>query len=90
MQMENFYVAAKDADILIYNSTIEGDLGGIGDLIKINPLFAEFKGVKEGKVYCTNRDFFQKSTGAGAFIEDLNQIVTDTDTDNLTFMKKLR
>lgn len=24
MQMEDFYAAAKDADILIYNSTIEG------------------------------------------------------------------
>lgn len=26
MQMEDFYAAAKDADILIYNSTIEGEL----------------------------------------------------------------
>ena len=26
MQMESFYAAAKDADILIYNSTIDGEL----------------------------------------------------------------
>lgn len=32
MQMEDFYAAAKDADILIYNGTIEGELGSIEEL----------------------------------------------------------
>ena len=33
MQMEDFYVAEKDADILIYNGTIEGELNSVDELI---------------------------------------------------------
>ena len=33
MQMEDFYAAAKDADILIYNSTIEGELYSVDELL---------------------------------------------------------
>lgn len=33
MQMEDFYVAEKDADILIYNGTIEGELTSVDELI---------------------------------------------------------
>lgn len=33
IQMETFYAAAKDADILIYNSTIEGQLDSIAQLV---------------------------------------------------------
>ena len=43
MQMEDFYVAEKDADILIYNGTIEGELNSVDELIAKNSLFADFK-----------------------------------------------
>lgn len=60
MQMEDFYAQAKDADILIYNSTIEGELDSVDTLLAKSPLFADFKAVKEGKVYCTTADFFRR------------------------------
>lgn len=32
MQMEEFYAGAKDADYIIYNSTIDGELASVDDL----------------------------------------------------------
>lgn len=90
MQMEDFYAAAKNADILIYNSTIEGEITSVSDLTAKDNLFNDFKAVKEGNVYCTSNNFFQKSTGIAEFIEDLNTIFTDGNKDNLTFLKRLR
>lgn len=46
-------LAAKDADILIYNSTIEGELYSVDELLAKSTLFSDFKAVKEGNVYCT-------------------------------------
>ena len=90
MQMEDFYAAAKNDDILIYNSTIEGEITSVSDLTSKDNLFNDFKAVKDGNVYCTSNNFFQKSTGIAEFIEDLNTIFTDGNTDNLTFLKRLR
>lgn len=33
MQMESFYAGAKDADVLIYNSTIDGELQTLDELL---------------------------------------------------------
>lgn len=33
MQMEEFYAQAKDADYLVYNSTIDGNLTTVNDLL---------------------------------------------------------
>ena len=90
MQMESFYLAAKDADYLIYNSTIDGELETIDDLIKKSELFKDFKAVREGNVWCTEQDMFQKSTAAAEMISDINKIVTGTTEEELTFFHKLK
>lgn len=90
IQMEDFYAAAKDADILIYNSTIDGELNGIEDLLAKSPLFADFKAVQDGNVYCSTNNFFQKTTGIGDFMVDLGNILTDSKTDHYTYLRKLR
>ena len=76
MQMEDFYAAEKDADILIYNGTIEGELKTVDELIKRNSLFADFKAVKNGQVYTTGSNFYQQSTGTCDVSEDLNKKLT--------------
>ena len=73
MQMEDFYLAAKDADLIIYNSTIVGNLESVEELLGISPLFADFKAVKEGRVYCTGKNFFQETTAITDFVEDLGK-----------------
>lgn len=88
VQTEDFYAAANDADIIIYNSTIGGELNSLDDFIKKNELFKDFKAVKEGNVYCTEADFFQKTTGMGEFMDDLNTVFTGG-SGPLTYLKKL-
>lgn len=89
MQMEDFYAAEKDADVLIYNGTIEGELTSMDDLLKKNSLFADFKAVKNGQVYTTGSNFYQQTTGTCEFIEDLNRILTGDTTGDYRFLKKL-
>ena len=48
MQMEEFYAKAKDADYIIYNSTIDGELSTIDELLAKSNLLADFKAVKNG------------------------------------------
>lgn len=88
IQMEDFYAIANDADILIYNSTIEGEINSLNDIIAKNELFADFKAYQEGKVYCTGKNFFQESTGIAEFIIDLNNIILGNDTE-FSYLKKL-
>ena len=88
MQMEDFYKEASQADIIIYNSTIGGEITSIDELIDKNELFKDFKAVKENRVYCTERDLFQQTTGVAEFMQDLNNVVNDVDTD-YTYINKL-
>ncbi|MBQ0065210.1 MAG: ABC transporter substrate-binding protein [Firmicutes bacterium] len=81
MQMEDFYAQAIDADILIYNATIEGEIHSIQDLIQKENLFKDFKAVKNKKVYCTSQNFFQKSTGMAQFMKDIDAIVHEDSND---------
>lgn len=81
MQMEAFYDMAVDSDILIYNSTIEADLESISDLTALADQFTDFKAVKEGNVWCTNKSMFQKTTGAADMIVEMNRIFAGAETD---------
>ena len=92
MQMEAFYAAAKDADYIIYNSTIEGDLQTISQLTQKSSLLKDFKAVQTGNVWCTEKNMFQQTTGAADMIADLNRIVMGQadQTDQLTFLHRLK
>ncbi len=88
MQFENFYLKSVNADILIYNNTIDRNLFTIEDLLKKNAMFKDFKAYKENKIYCTQKNFFQETTGLADFMQDLNKIFSDDDSD-LKYIKKL-
>ena len=86
---EQFYKDTVDADILIYNATIDGGVKNMDELIAKNELFADFKAVKEGNVYCSNADMFQKTGLVADIITDMYNVINDKDTDNLRFMYKV-
>ena len=92
MQMEEFYARAKDADFLIYNSTIDGELTTIDQLLAKSPLLADFKAVKEGNVWCTGKNLFQETTGLGVMIEDMHTMFMNEDDSltELTYMHRLK
>lgn len=89
IQMEAFYDKAVDADILIYNSTIEGGLETIDDLITLSDKFNDFKAVKDGNVWCTEASTFQKTTGAADMILEMNKIFGGTGDDDFEYFHKL-
>ena len=77
IQMEKLYSEAKDADILIYNSTIQQEINTIGELLERAELLGDFKAVSDERVWCTNKDMFQHSTAVCDIILELNAIITD-------------
>ena len=92
MQMEEFYEKAKDADYIIYNSAIDGELQTIDQLLEKSSLLKDFKAVKNGNVWCTGKNLFQESTGLGVMIEDIHKMLSsegDSLTE-LTYMHRLK
>ena len=49
LSMEEFYAAAKDADYLVYNATIDNPISSVDELLAKNELFADFKAVRKRK-----------------------------------------
>lgn len=74
IQMESFYAQARDADVLIYNSTVAGELDSLEELLALCPLLADFKAVREGAVWCTETSMFQRSSAAGDMIAELRAV----------------
>ncbi|MDO4307802.1 MAG: ABC transporter substrate-binding protein [Eubacteriales bacterium] len=91
MTMEEFYAKAKDADYIIYNSAIDGELHTMEELFGKSALLKEFKAVKEGNVWCTGKNLFQETTGLGKMIEDIHTMLTTEDENltELTYMHRL-
>lgn len=91
MTMEEFYARAKDADYIIYNSAIDGELYTMDELLGKSSLLKEFKAVKDGNVWCTGKNLFQETTGLGKMIEDIHTMLTaeDEGLSELTYMHKL-
>lgn len=91
MDMESFYAGAKDADILLYNSTIDGGVKTIAELLEKAPLLADFKAVREGKVWCTEKSMFQETMCLGDMILDMHRIFAEEDPsdEELTYFYRL-
>lgn len=90
MQVEEFYDGAKDADYIIYNSTIDGEIRTVDDLLDKCPVLSDFKAVKEGNVWCTTNDMYQQSMSIGYMIEDFHKMLTGQEEDQMTYLFKIK
>lgn len=88
MQMEAFYAAARDADILIYDGAIDGGMETLEQLFGKSELFRDFKAAQSGDVWVAERNLFQEPTAAGGVIADLRAVFTGQ-TDGLTYLRRL-
>ena len=84
LPLEDFYAGAKDADFLIYNSTVEGVVTSREQLIAKCSLLSDFKAVQNGNVWCTSQSFFQQSMELADLIVDLHTIFTEEHPDERT------
>lgn len=90
MEMEKFYTQAKDADFIIYNSTIGGEISTVEEMIAKNSLLADFKAVKNNNVWCTRENVYQETTKLGTMIFDFHSVFSGTaDKEPPTFLYKL-
>ena len=74
IEMESFFAVAQDADYLIYNSTIYGELTGLQEMLDKNDMLQNIKAVQEGNVWCTRDEMFQNTTDQGTMVESLHRI----------------
>ena len=89
MTLEEFYNNAIDADYLVYNATIDSPISSIDDLLAKSELFADFKAVKEGNVWCNDKKMYQSVDRIGDAIRDFHLILTNGDESRMTFMNKV-
>ena len=91
IQMETFYNQAKEADVLIYNSAVDGELTTMEQLLDKSGLLADFKAVQTGNVWCTGQNLFQESLGLGELIEDIHTILTQPNPPSeLSYLHRLQ
>ena len=88
LQMEQFYAMAKDADVLIYNGSIDDTVGSLDALLTKSELLADFKAVREGNVWVTEQSMYQQMMATGDIIADFNHVLAGDDGD-LTYLRKL-
>lgn len=89
ISMEQFYDVAVDADYLIYNATIENPLRSLKELKGKSDLFKDFKAVKEGNVWTTDKYMYQATDITGELIRDVNRMLTGGDAEDMTFLMKV-
>ena len=90
MTMEEFYVAAKDADYIIYNASIDDPLETVDDLFAKSELFRNFRAVQENHVWSTGKYLYQATDILGNFIWDIHLMLEgETDPALYTFIHPL-
>lgn len=92
MQMETFYALARDADILIYNSTVDGGIDTLKQLLGKSGLLKDFKAVQTGQVWCTEKNMFQETTKTVEMISDFYKILhtEDKGLDDPVYLHRIR
>ncbi len=91
LQMEAFYAAARDADVLLYDGTIDGGLDTLEQLYSKSALFRDFAAARNGNVWCVERNLFQEPTAAGGVIADFHAVFSgaaDAET-RLTYLHRV-
>lgn len=88
LEMERFYSMARDADVIIYNSSIDGSVKNVDDLLRKNTLIGDFAAVKNNKVWATDQNMYQQMMQVGRIIADFNAAITESGAAT-TYVHKL-
>lgn len=89
MQIEEFYDGAKDADFIIYNSSIDGGVASMEELIDKCGALGDFKAVQEGNVWCTTNDMYQQSMAIADMIEDIHAMLMGKGEEQMKYLFRL-
>lgn len=88
MSVEMFYDIAENADIIIYNSSIDSSVKSLDDLKAKDPVFENLKAVKEGNCWITGSAMYQRTDIAASMIMDFHNLFVGN-TDELQYLSPL-
>ena len=92
VEMETFFATARSADVVIYNSTIGGEVSSLSEFLALNPLLKDLKAVENGAVWCTRESMYQQTLNIGQMIGEIHTILTcgPDDEPQLRYFFRLR
>lgn len=76
VEMERFYEGARDADVIVYNGTIDGGVTSLETLVEKNALLADFRAVRNRDVWTCDSNLYQQITSMADIISDLRSAIT--------------
>ena len=88
LSMEDFFLKCESADILIYNSTISGEIEKKSDLVSKSKILKDMKAFKEGDIYCLSSDYYEMSMSTADFISDMRKVLSG-EKEGLQFLKEV-
>ena len=88
VEMERFYEGARDADVIIYNGTIDDGVDGLEELVERNALLADFRAVRNGDVWTCDSNLYQQMTSMADIICDMREAITGSGEPS-TFLWRL-
>ena len=74
----------------IYNAAIVAPISSIDELIAKDSLFADFKAVNEGNVWCTTNDMYQQSMSIGYLMQDIHRMLLGEDEGEMKYLFQLK
>ncbi len=87
------HAGAKDADYIIYNSTIfHGELTDISQMLENSSCLPILRQLRTEMSGAPTQNLFQETMELGTMIEDIHTMLTsdDPNLDTLTYMHKLK
>ncbi len=84
VSMEALYSAARDADVIIYNSSITAPLSSIGELLLKCPLLEKSPAVIQGQVWSAGKNVYESIADTALLLRDINLILSAPDTCSLS------
>lgn len=88
VEMEQFYAGARDADVIIYNGTIDDGVSTLDALVEKNGLLADFRAVQSGNVWTCDSNLYQQMTSMAEIISDLRAALSGA-SEPTTFFWRL-
>ena len=90
LEMEQFFALARDADVVVYSSSIDDSVHSLDDLVGKNSLLSQFKAVQNGNVWLTGTNIYQQMTSSAQIITELSQVIQGSDGQGFTQLTRLK
>ena len=91
MQMEAFLDRALLSDILIYSTSIDGEMNSAEDLYNKAPMLKQSRAASNGNIWITGKNMYQQSTAVAQMMLELHAVISgNADEDELIFLHKLK